>query len=275
MKIAVIIVLYNSLPKNYHDIISLDYIIFVDNTPNRDLRLCGTNVAYLPLFENKGIATAQNIGIKKAIELECTHIVFFDQDSNFSKEYVNNILTEYLKIDNQNSNLFLLGPIVYNEKCNTEYKSIIHKYNTDDMGFQHRREIISSGSCVSIEKLSQIGFLDESLFIDDVDYEWCWRANSLGYKSGITTKVILKHNVGQIEIKICGYSIIVSSPFRYFYQYRNYIWLCKRKYVPFAWKRNTGIKYFCRLIYFPFLIKDGMKILKYMWKGIIAGLKNN
>lgn len=78
-KIAVVIVLYYS--KGDDCGLQLDNsaisIIMVDNTPNRELTLTGRSIYYIPLKENKGIATAQNVGICKAQELGCTYVLFF------------------------------------------------------------------------------------------------------------------------------------------------------------------------------------------------------
>lgn len=279
-EVAVIIVLYNpdlsSVKRTVSRLCGECRLILVDNSAiDNSAHFASGDCQYIPLMENKGIASAQNIGIAKAKESGCSHVVFFDQDSAIETQFVGEIVEHYLLIEKDVNNLFLLGPTVYNEKTDEEYKSVFHKYETADNGFQQRREIISSGSCVALSKIDGIGGLDESLFIDAVDFEWCWRAFSKGYVSGITDKVHLKHNVGQREIKICGYSILISAPVRYFYQYRNYMWLCRRSYVPQAWKRNVGVKYFVRLFYFPIFVKAGFKIFKNMLKGISAGFKND
>lgn len=279
-QVAVIIVLYNpdlsSVKKTANRLGRVCSLILVDNSSvDNRASFVLENCQYIPLLENKGIAYAQNVGIDKAKELGCSHVVFFDQDSAIDPQFVCDIVEQYMSIEKTVCNLFLLGPKVYNEKTDEEYRSVFHRYESDENSFQQRREIISSGSCVALKKISDIGGLDNNLFIDAVDFEWCWRAFSKGYVSGITDKVHLKHNVGQREIKICGYSILISAPIRYFYQYRNYMWLCRRSYVPQAWKRNVGVKYFVRLFYFPIFVKAGFKIFKNMLKGISAGFKND
>lgn len=272
--IAIIIILFHPTKLNYRNLMcnSNLSIIIVDNTPNNNLNLSRENVYYIPLKKNVGIATAQNIGIEKAKSLGCTYIVFFDQDSIIEKNYVSNIVKEYQRISSRISNLFLLGPTVYNKRTGEEYKSKIHIDKHTDIGFIFRREIISSGSCLEISKIKNIGNLKDNLFIDYVDFEWCWRANYLGFVSGITPNIKLQHFVGQSEFKILGLLVIISSPIRYFYQYRNYLWLIRKKYVPFQWKFNTGIKFILRICYFPFCIKKWKQIECYMWKGLWHGL---
>lgn len=275
-KIGVIIVLYYPNIKEISQKLekfSKDYQwILVDNTPKQDLRLTTDNIIYIPLFKNMGIATAQNKGIDILIKLKCTHIVFFDQDSNIEDSYPQEIVDEFERIKLSNKSLFLLGPKIINKTNDKEYSSAIHKDRIND-NFIPKREIISSGCCCTTKSIEQIGKLKDDLFIDYVDFEWCWRAKTKGFICGITNKIALEHKVGTKEIYLGNYIIIISSPFRYYYQNRNYLYLIKKKYVPMQWKLATGIKVILRLIYFPIFINKGGKYWKNMLKGIKSGIK--
>lgn len=224
-------------------------------------------------IENKGIAEAQNLGLQAILRQESiTHVVFLDQDSRVADDYPLAIAREFDRIA-ETQRLAMLGPSVDNSETGEEYKSVIHKDQVTDIGFIPRREIISSGSCTTIECLRDVGLNDERLFIDYVDFEWCWRANSKGYVCGITPRLNISHHVGQKTINLFGYLIIISAPRRYFYQFRNYLWLVRRKYVPLQWKIATGVKFAARLVYFPLCIPSGFACWKNMLKGIRAGLK--
>ncbi|WP_308232422.1 dTDP-rhamnosyl transferase [Prevotella sp.] len=248
-------------------------VVVVDNTPNETINIEQANITYIPLYENTGIANAQNVGIGNILDRGCTHVVFFDQDSDFTEKYVRSIVDEYERISTVRKNLFLLGPTVINKTNGEEYRSVIHSDKKADQGFIEKREIISSGSCVSVDKLNQVGVMDARLFIDYVDFEHCWRANSKGYVCGITQNVTLPHKVGNNELHFPhGYRVIISAPFRYYYQYRNWLWLCRKGYVPRQWKINTCIKFMSRIIYFPFVVNEWKAIEKNMFKGIHDGL---
>lgn len=248
-------------------------VVVVDNTPNETINIEQANITYIPLYENTGIANAQNVGIGNLLERGCTHVVFFDQDSDFTEKNVRSIVDEYERISTVRKNLFLLGPTVINKTNGEEYRSVIHSDKKADQGFIEKREIISSGSCVSVDKLNHVGVMDARLFIDYVDFEHCWRANSKGYVCGITQNVTLPHKVGNNELHFPhGYRVIISAPFRYYYQYRNWLWLCRKGYVPRQWKINTCIKFMSRIIYFPFVVNEWKSIEKNMFKGIHDGL---
>lgn len=247
----------------------------VDNSPDRTI---GTNTLGQMVYlfndgENKGIAEAQNRGVAALMnDPAIKYIVFLDQDSRLGLDYPDAIAHEY-EVLTPLFKISLLGPSVENIETGKQFRPVLHENAPTEEGFILRREIISSGSCTSIACLSDVGLNDTTLFIDYVDFEWCWRAASKGYVCGITNKLSIHHHVGNKTIDIFGYIIIISAPHRYFYQYRNHLWLCRRKYVPLRWKINMGIKYIARLIYFPLFIRQGGKCWKYMIKGIKAGLK--
>lgn len=275
-KIAIIIVLFHpndddishieSLSKQYQGVV-------IDNSSNRCFK--DNNIGLLHyIFNNgnKGIAEAQNIGIDfllKENKYEC--FVFLDQDSRVKVDYVKKIVEEYKIIKTIHPNLAMLGPSAINERSNKEYKSIFHSGKIEQGVFILQREIISSGSCVGVDVISKVGGLISWMFIDYVDFEWCWRANSMGYICGITPNVSIQHCVGKKEYYIGNYIIIISSPIRYFYQGRNYIKLLKYSYVPFQWKCTTMIKSCLRLIYLPFVPGGGIQCWKQFVRGLISG----
>lgn len=123
INIAIIIVLYYPEELNFLKLLHLSEkpenqnIIIIDNTPNplTDLTIY-KHLHYIPLYSNQGIAKAQNIGINKAIELNCTHIIFFDQDSIITKKYIENILSEYINIERKIGNLFYWGLLLSMKK---------------------------------------------------------------------------------------------------------------------------------------------------------------
>lgn len=277
-RIAVVIVVYNPKKEDIDSLYHLSSIykgIIVDNSINTitDDSMIG-KMYYIANHENKGIAEAQNIAIKKLIDdNSCDFVVFLDQDSRLPDNYAKNIVNEYIKAILSGFNLSILGPTIVNQSTGKIYDSAVNKdVNINDFLLQHSF-VISSGSCISISTLKKVGLNDASLFIDYVDSEWCWRSQSFGYICAVTKNISISHSVGRKLISFGPLRDIVSAPIRYYYQFRNYIWLCKRSYVPSKWKIRTFIKFMLRIIYVPFIRPDGLKSWQFIWKGIYDGLK--
>ena len=275
--IALIIVLYHPSDDDISHILDLSqkyHGVVVDNSFVRSIKDDSVGFFhYIFNGTNKGIAEAQNIGINfLQQEGSCKYVVFLDQDSRVESDYIDRIVEEYLNIKSFHPNLAMLGPSAINVRSNKEYKSIFHPDKIERGIFSLQREIISSGSCVGMDVLRNVGVLLSWMFIDYVDFEWCWRAKNMGYICGTTPKVSIKNSVGSREYYICIYIIIISSPVRYFYQGRNFVKLLKYSYVPLQWKMATTIKFCLRLIYLPLVPRGGFLCWKQFVKGIIYGL---
>lgn len=270
---GIIVVLFNPTEQQREHVAKLAETFRVVAVDNSSCMWSANNslTHYIYNGKNLGIAEAQNIGIRYILEHlpGVSHILFLDQDSKVNLDFPFRMQREYMRIKDSHPTLAMLGPAVIDEMSGKEYKSIIHKDASADSGFTPRREIISSGSIVAKDVLEDVGMNLPEMFIDYVDFEWCWRAESKGYVVGITQNVKIVHTVGQNEINIFGYKIILSSPFRYFYQTRNLLWLCRKSYVPRQFKVANLVKTIARLIYFPFVPKAGIK----RWYNICRGLK--
>ena len=277
-RIAVIIIVFepsSSELENIRHVSSLYKGVIVDNSSTSNFTAKSVNkMRYVALGENVGIAKAQNIGIEYVLRDESVDYVFyFDQDSVFCDDYPLKMVREYECIKAHGINIAALGPTVVQKETGETYKSVIHKDRKINSHFIQRKEVIASGCCFRTAVFKDVGVNDASLFIDFVDCEWCWRAYSKGYVCGITPNVTIYHKVGRKEMHIGRHIIIVSAPFRYYYQYRNYMVLLRRSYVPLQWKVNKGVKFFLRYIFFPFVVEDDVKCWKYMSKGLLAGIK--
>lgn len=275
--ISIIVVFYNPSKIQIKCIERLSDIYFgviVDNSPKPIINSDRFGkFDYIYNNANLGIAKAQNIGLQRVLSHKnVSFIVFLDQDSVVPDNYPRDIVNEYLRVYSQKRNLAALGPMLTDGISDIAYASKIHKirYLAPDLIF--KRNIISSGCCISRVVLEDVGMFEENLFIDLVDSEWCWRAGAKGYVCCISTKISIVHSIGKKRIRIGPINDIVSVPFRYFYQYRNYIWMLRRKYVPKKWKFFVGVKYMFRLIYVPLLTENGFESCKFMLKGIFYGL---
>jgi rhamnosyltransferase len=283
-KIAGVLVCYNPNIEELSECVlsiipQIDKLYIVDNTDkqsfliNTDIIQMERKIELLELKENIGIAAAQNIGIQKAIENNFEAVLFLDQDTKPPENLVEELLSGIRQLEKEGNKVATIGPLVYNRDSKSEYKSLINK-GKDISDFIEKDAIISSGSIILKQVYEEVGGFESDLFIDVVDFEWCWRARQKGYKSFISKKVEMEHRFGERSISILGvFKLIIPSPVRHYYQYRNLVILFPRSYVPKYWKVRSCIEKIVELVVIPIFVKPRLKRVKFMFKGFKHGLE--
>lgn len=192
------------------------------------------------LNNNLGIATAQNKGVEKAIELGAEQILFFDQDSSIPEDYIENLYSDYELLIHDNIKIGAIGPRFIDNRYNFYYKTISvtkngfrikHDVSNIDKPI-HSTLLISSGSMISVNTLKTVGLMRDNYFIDYVDTEWCLRAESLGYKNFISAKAVMRHTIGDNVINLKFFNVPVHSAFRRYYRVRNAFYMMREPHVP-------------------------------------------
>ena len=281
MKIGCIITLYNpdlSLLKKVLDSITdqVDSIYIADNSLlqiDQNLLKDYKRIVYKKMPGNVGIASAQNDGIKYFKEQNFSHVIFLDQDSIVDKGLLSQLVNDLTYLNNNLIHVGAIGPRPINREINKEYRGSVIKGKSITDQITEVTEIISSASLVLLKNYDDIGLLEESLFIDGVDHEWCWRAKKIkNLRFFISEKAHLSHKLGEGDRFFLFRKVAIPTPFRTYYQFRNYLILARRDYVPVYWKIANGFKYLIKLFYFPVFIKPRKEYLKHIIRGINDGI---
>ncbi len=118
--------------------------------------------------------------------------------------------------------------------------------------------------------------MDESLFIDHVDTEWCLRAQSSGFRIFGVCDAVMTHSLGERRRDVWFLrerTVPFHQPFRYYYMFRNAVLLYRRKYIPVRWKLADVVKCLKVVVFFSFAAPNRLGCLKMMALGLIDGLK--
>lgn len=268
--VAVVVVFYNPSEVQIQKFEELSKDVCIIGVDNSDISNNINLQNYFPQYCNLGIAKAQNIGIEIALKLFYNYIVVFDQDSYVSSSFIEEMKEEYLLIKKYDENIGILGPLIIEESTGREYKNL----SNPKRRYSIVPDVISSGMFFSADVVKKAGLLEDDLFIDYVDCEWCWRARKKGIITYMTRAVILPHTVGEKYISLLGFCFGVSAAFRYYYQYRNVLWLIKRSYPPFIWKVKIILRLIANFFIIPIISKEHMIVMKNMIRGIHDGLSN-
>ena len=265
-KTALVLVLYNELPS---DLIIEGHkmpIIIIDNTPNRNLKLDGEGIIYIPLLANKGIAYALNVAAHKAIELQMDWILTMDQDSILSVDMLENY-SDFLLLDKRN--IGVISPIINMYKGENKQKSV---------GYKEIDEAITSGSLINLNAYKEVGGFKDEMFIDAVDFEFCWNLKAHGYKIYQVNNVVMQHQLGHTqEIVFWGkhlFYVTHHNYIRHYYMQRNGLYM-RRIYASKFSKLKSSLKYYLWPIFkILFFEKDKLRKLKARYQGY-CDFKNN
>jgi len=206
-----------------------------------------------------GIAGAHNIAIRRFLGTRCDFLLMLDQDSIPYPDMLMKLKQSFLFY----KNTFPIACIGPSEDIHNHVNSDIYRV----------AEIKSSGAFFCKNIFNIVGLMEEGLFIDTVDSEWCWRARKKGFFTFVVNNAKMIHTYGEGNRQILGFNIAMTVPFRTYYQIRNYIIMVKRGYVPLGWKIRNGIKYMVKFIVYPLLTKN-KSYYKYMFKGLYHGIIN-
>jgi rhamnosyltransferase len=282
MKIIAIVILYNDNTEEAASNIrkvarQVDKVCLVDNsTDSYPERFKGIgNAIYLPQHQNKGIAAAQNIGLKYAIEQQADYVLFSDPDSQIPDEAVTMLFNTYQRMVNEGYKVGGIGSIAYNRSTGSPYplnSNFIQ--HLPDKAVTEVTFLMNSISLIPTSLFSQVGLMDESLFIDGIDSEWCWRgAHRYGLRFFLDDHLHIMHQLGLGTRVIGGKERSITPPTRFYYQFRNYLWLCRRDYVPRQWLKENGRKYIIKAIYYPIMVAPRWAYITNICKGVMAGMK--
>ena len=256
---AIVIVTYNpNIILLEHTLSELnDYqIVISDNNSSNFEEIKKISFRYnfhlIKLSDNLGIGVAQNESIKYILSKKKADFIFFmDQDSFILKSELITLTQDYIKLNHKYKKIAAICATIGEIKKN-QYKTI--------------QENISSGTLIPINMFKEIGLMYDSLFIDWIDYEWCWRAIKEGYFVVKDYNCIMQHQIGTQE-KIFGKLMV--APFRLYYVFRNTIILLKEKRTlnQYEWKFFLVKQFIFNILFCP----DRILRFKYICRGIKDG----
>ena len=277
MKVCAIVVLYFPEFKLLTQVIDcilsqFEEVIIIDNGSDVTSFFDGNNkIDYFNLKNNRGIAYAHNYGINVANQKGYDYVCIFDQDSVIPVDFLSKMSDAYQALNDKGINVGVIGPRAVSRASGERYIGKFDKGVFSQQGYTEISQVISSGSMLAVRLLNEFGGFKESMFIDLVDFEWCWRLKKEGFKHFIIEDVSLEHMFGQEERRVLGFRITAPSSFRIFYQFRNFIWLLPTSYTPLYWKLSNSFKLSVKFFLLPIWFWD-YKYLKNSCKGLVHGL---
>jgi rhamnosyltransferase len=253
----------------------VDVLCVIDNSPLPTvLNIPKDKLHYHHFPSNIGIAAAHNTALKDLLASGCEYALLLDQDSQIDDDFVFRLSSLLVASKINMQPLVAIGPRII---CSFSEKSVKPRVQREILVYEDLvcvTQIISSGMMIDLSKIDFIGFKDETLFIDGVDHEWCWRAQTHDYMVAIADKIEMVHRLGDSRSKFAGVTYKVGSPVRLYYQFRNILLLARRAYVPKYWKLRNLLVLPIRFFANSLLQTQKRERVTYMLCGLWDGLTN-
>lgn len=280
MRLLAVVVSYKPNIEEFEKNIStyvadIDHLIIWENTPcdEIDYNLSGTfsnmsNITILTKNKNVGIGEALNNAAKFAIKQGYTYLLTMDQDSFFEAGMLSKFKQMISKLKKED-----IGAYGVNYSSNS-----ILAYKDNASHSLCVNECITSGTIYPTYLFKENIYFNEKMFIDAVDFEFCYRLKKkYSKKTIIITNIILQHELGYHDDTIFSRWVSSYSAFRTYYLIRNqlYIW---RHYSDLYgnYRKYFFVKNYVVLRVLNILIseKDKKKKLESIYKGLKDGFKN-
>ncbi len=262
----------------------LNTVILVDNAS--DIDLCswlaaryGERVVVFELDENKGVALAQNVGLKYANEIGASYVVLFDQDSVPEANMVSQLVN--VAEEKVSSGILVagIGPCYLDERQDNpppfitiEGLKLVRQEPNGSNPVVEVDYLVSSGCLIPMSTVAAVGGMREELFIDYVDIEWGLRAKYMGYQSFGVYAAKMCHVLGEKPIRMFGRSYPSHSPLRHYYHFRNAVWMYRESWVPTCWKLVDGYRLFMKYIFYSLFTRTPVTHFRMMTLGICHGI---
>jgi len=228
-EILAVIVSYNpdeKIVRCYSSIkCQVDKVIIIDNFSQEEnskkyLKQLSTETEIIYNDKNYGIAKALNQAAKYATANNYKWLLTIDQDSEFLPNTYSLMLSFYEKMSDKDKTM-LIAP-QFKKRTEYEQQNALLK----DINWQEETLIITSGSLIKTEIFKKIGFFEEKLFIDRVDFDFCFRININGFTTKVAKNLFFICEFAKEEKKH-SFTVTNYSAQRRYYITKNTVYLLK------------------------------------------------
>jgi rhamnosyltransferase len=228
---------------------------------------------------NLGLGAAFNQAFEWAGERGFSHVLLLDQDSTIGPDMVSHLAQASAELSAR-SKVAGVGPAFIDAHTGrpapfVRFGLVLNrKVHSVNAALVECDFLISSGSLIAVDAFRTIGPMDESLFIDSVDIEWCFRARRRGYHLFGVGVARMHHRIGDRihAIRWLG-STVVHSPVRLYYMTRNRILLYRRPSTPAIWVSQDIPRLVFKLLRFGLLVSPRVRNIRAMWAGVVDGVR--
>ncbi len=225
--------------------------------------------------ENRGVASALNQGLLFAENSGYPWALLLDQDSICLPNLIKTFGDVYYSLPFR-EHIGILGTN-YRE-INTGTTAFFKQNHKGQGDWVEVKEVITSGSLLSIRAFKETGLMRDDFFMYYVDHEYCARLRINGFKIVLMTAIGMMHSTGQCEIKhLFGQDFVVLHypPIRLYYIVRNGLLLTRDFFFKDAWWAINRLWVVMKRTTTNILFEDDrLQRLKYAFLGALHAIFN-
>ena len=233
------------------------------------------SIHYFKSDSNIGVSKAVNIIIKEFFRSNCKYLFTFDQDSLITDNFISLMIDLFEKAKKKDNKIICCAPSILDVKF-SNYQYNLKKLKDSFDNYNYVSFCITSGSLFVRESFKEIGIMNDLLFIDGVDTDWCERALIKKYKLIMANNIFLYHKIGSKFIKIFGITKSYhDQDLRVYYIIRNSVFLLLRGKNTLKWKIKEFLRTVIRLIAYPIVSSTKRSTIYFLGLAIKDGLIMN
>ena len=255
-------------------------VIWVNNGPAGSLESArGPHVlSVIELTQNLGVATALNAGYRWALQNDFEAVITFDQDSQPEVGMVGKLQARWAQSAVEHLQVAAIGPVTIDYQSGhgmfsfEPYNWIRKRFLPSQAKAYFVDHIITSGCLMPCRVWQEVGPMNDGLFIDWVDIEWCARARLMGYVLLLDGGTQMSHSIGEVSRPILWRRFHLHTPIRHFYLLRNAILIAKKPQFNLGWRVHLFL-YALRVIVASLVLGDQrLSRWRFAYQGLLAGL---
>ncbi|HZV92654.1 MAG TPA: glycosyltransferase family 2 protein [Caldimonas sp.] len=243
----------------------------------------------IDMHGNAGVAAAQNAGIRRALSAGATHVLILDHDSVSAFGMTDKLLRATHDLEASGERVAAVGADYHDPRHPDSspfvvmrpwgFGRVVSPTQADAVAVPF---LISAGSLIGADALTDVGLMEERLFIDYIDIEWCLRARGKGWTCHGVPGARLEHRLGDAvlacgssgrPVRIFGRTFSSRSPLRHYYMFRNGCWLVLHSALPLRWKLlETKRLVACFGVIAMFATQRRQQV-RAMAKGVVHGIR--
>lgn len=262
--------------------------VVVDNGSNPEQRAWLVSLSesrgfrLILLQENRGVAAALNRGVDAAVEGRFDAVLLLDHDSVPDVDMVERLVEATVDLQQSGNRVGAVGPQCVDASTGRSAPFVrlgwfgLRRQLCDEGGTSCRADLlITSGSLIRSAVLEKVGPMDESLFVDHVDTEWCLRARAAGFRQYGVCRARLLHSLGERGQVIWwfGHRVVhLHSAPRLYYYVRNAILLMRRSFSPWPWILAESVRVTALIVFYLTWPSSRRDYARMIGRGILDGL---